>query len=405
MKPTKESFFVPENANLEDRTEHTSPSGRWKLVITPYKTRKGAWNYSRGEVFDTSNRAIVADVHRNYRAFPFTWIEDHRNGHSYIVCGEDYQGQTVIELDTIRRRDHLPPEAKDGNGFCWSSSEILEDGCTLLVDGCYWACSYEYRLFDFSNPMERGWPEVKPPPGTDLFSTDGFKPRCDHGLLIWEGGERVFKATGERESSIESKYHEITTLIRKEMRDRGDQVNWDAVYNNERVKQHNETYPDEDEDADKWEIVIDHRIVLRREDDAMVLVSEWKSDRLVEQEKKMQKWQEKWDEDSRTWQANDVRYVWLAGKLGGISEIRKRTHIWIPSQNDREEGDTNPAYFSVGIGESGAEKTARIDWGVRNGEIRVEMWERGKGGVEKKEFPRENGIEDAWKAAMDHIGA
>jgi len=153
-----DKYFVPENAKCS--TEHPSPSGAYKLKVTSFSTREGAWNYTQGLVFKQGSDEPIAEVRRNYSAFPFSWIENHKNGHAYLVCGEDYQGQTVLELDTGRRRDHVPRDEAVGHGFCWAGHEFHAETSTLVVDGCFWACPYEFRFFDFTDPMS-GWPEIE----------------------------------------------------------------------------------------------------------------------------------------------------------------------------------------------------------------------------------------------------
>lgn len=161
MTSKKDDFFKPKNAQTDRRYEVLSPSGKYKLVVTPFSTKKGSWNYTQGLVFTQGNDAPIAEVRRNYSSFPFLFIEEHPNGHDFLVCGEDYQGQTVIELDTGRRKDYLPEEAKDGVGFCWAAYTFDRDSQILVVDGCFWAGPYQYNFYDFSNPMD-GWPELMP---------------------------------------------------------------------------------------------------------------------------------------------------------------------------------------------------------------------------------------------------
>jgi len=209
-KKEKASFFVPENARVERAEEHLSPSGKYKLVVTPYSTTNGGWDYSRGVVSIAGSvvtrsasrplGAVLAEVLRNYGMFPFTFVEGHGNGHDYLICGEDYQGQTVVELDTSsdavafgaaspdavafgaaspdavafgaaspdavafgaasKRVDHLPEEAEAGAAFCWEEARFDASSKMLLVCGCHWACPYEFRFYDFSDPMA-GWPEIE----------------------------------------------------------------------------------------------------------------------------------------------------------------------------------------------------------------------------------------------------
>jgi hypothetical protein len=139
------------------RTE-TSESGKYKLEVTSVATRPGCWNHTVGVV--SRDGQVIAEVKRNYSSFPFLFVENHPNGHDYLVCGADYQGQTVIELDTGKRRDFLPEAAKKGHGFCWVDYSFNTKEQMLIVEGCIWACPYEYRFYDFSNPME-GWLQIE----------------------------------------------------------------------------------------------------------------------------------------------------------------------------------------------------------------------------------------------------
>ncbi len=152
-----EEQFKEEN-KLEKIVKETSLSGKHTLEISYYTRGEGTWDYSRGIVRRGDH--IVADVKRNYSSFPFAWVENHANGHEYLICGEDYQGQTVIELDTGERREDIPPEAEKGYGFCWADYKFDQASSILVVEGCFWACPYEFRFYDFSDPMN-GWPEIK----------------------------------------------------------------------------------------------------------------------------------------------------------------------------------------------------------------------------------------------------
>ena len=138
---------------------HKSPSGKYTLEVSSKETKPGCWNYTTG-VVKLRDRMVLAEVNCNYHQFPFLFVEDHPNGHDYLVCSENYQGQTVIDLCCAERRDFLPDSAKKGFGFCWASYEFNVEQQMLIVDGCIWACPYEYRFYDFSDPME-GWPEIK----------------------------------------------------------------------------------------------------------------------------------------------------------------------------------------------------------------------------------------------------
>jgi hypothetical protein len=161
MRDDDEQYFTADR-QMGEGESFPSLSGRYTLTISEYRTEANRGDYSRGIVRDKVGN-VVADVKRNYGAFPFCFVE-HPNGHEYLVCGEDYQGQTVAELDTGKRVDYVPPEAQEGLGFCWAAIESAENATQLRVEGCYWVCPYEIVLYDFSRPLALPYSELSRSP-------------------------------------------------------------------------------------------------------------------------------------------------------------------------------------------------------------------------------------------------
>jgi len=167
---------------LKKRDPITSPSGRYVLQVSEKATKPGCWNYTIGELTRVDTGESIAVVNRNYHSFPYAWVEGHPNGHDYLVCGADYQGQTVIELDTGKRKDFLPEAAKKGHGFCWVQYSFNAELKLLVVNGCFWACPYETRFYDFSDPMEKGWAELEFP--EEMYAYDDEKdPEISEGKI------------------------------------------------------------------------------------------------------------------------------------------------------------------------------------------------------------------------------
>ena len=150
------SYFVDANLEGEPR-EVLSPSGRYRLVIRTYRTTPGRWSYSRGTVVRVADGGTVCDLQRNLSTFHHSFVT--KDGREYLISGRSYMSQTIVDLD--RGVEHEPEgDQYDGSAFCWASSYLSPDGNTLAVDGCIWACPYEIRFFDFTDPS-RGWPELR----------------------------------------------------------------------------------------------------------------------------------------------------------------------------------------------------------------------------------------------------
>ena len=124
----------------------------------------------------------VADIKRNYPHFWHAWA-DHANGCEYLLCGEDYQGQTVVNLTEGKSFSFFPEAGFNGKGFCWTAAYPAPDTSLLAVDGCIWGGPYDIVFFDFSKPDDL--------PYRELFRVDSLDD-CDG----WLDNDR-FKLTRE----------------------------------------------------------------------------------------------------------------------------------------------------------------------------------------------------------------
>jgi len=154
MSKTLQDFCTSEA--LVRTEEHLSPSGKHRLVIEAYKTGKGTWDMTKGSYFEVETGKLIAETYRNYHRYPFCWVEDHPQG-DFALCGENYMSQTLVDL----RAGKILPSPLEA-GFCWSSMKYHPTSQTVLVDGCYWASSYETRLFDLTD-IRGSWPELLQP--------------------------------------------------------------------------------------------------------------------------------------------------------------------------------------------------------------------------------------------------
>ncbi len=137
-----EAYFVPENRVEGSETVSHSPDGRFRLVVTNYRTRPNCIGFARGDLFESERKVLHID--RNIVGFPFAWVKHPANGHTYLLCGEDYQGQTVIDCDTGEMVVHIPAAAEQGFGFCWAAIHPNPaDPSLLAVEGCVWAAPYD----------------------------------------------------------------------------------------------------------------------------------------------------------------------------------------------------------------------------------------------------------------------
>lgn len=331
-KLQKAERFAPENERKDSIKEHLSPSGKYKLITSRFATGPGTWDYSQGKVFKIGSDEPIAVVQRNYGAFPFLFVENHPNGHDYLLAGEDYQGQTVVELDTGKVVNNLSHGASKGFGFCWADYTFNREHQLLIVDGCFWACPYELKFFDFSDPMNQGWPELENEAGADA---DAKQP--------------VFNADGTI-TCFESEYVES----------------------------------DDDDERSDEEIQKDApvrvRKTFRRDGEKLVLVEEWVSEKEQERRRKNEEYQRQYEEWEANFKANDPLYVTYAALVKdpafSPSDYQSRgiTHKdWCP---DFTKHETRWCRRIVEKGKGSF--TIDLEWAVETGPVKLVVYKDGK---------------------------
>lgn len=154
-----ESKFATAKRTADPAREVLSPSGRFIFREESFQNVETGWRYSRGVLRRDHDGAVMADIKRNHGGFWHAWVQ-HPNEHEYLLCGEDYQGYSIIECDTGRMAVHFPDEGHEGLGFCWYAVRPSPDGRTLAVEGCYWACPSEIVFVDFTDPLTLPLPEL-----------------------------------------------------------------------------------------------------------------------------------------------------------------------------------------------------------------------------------------------------
>lgn len=148
-------YCIPENKDGESIVK-LSPSGKYKLTISFYKTREGCWGYSKGVVTRVSDDSVIAEIARNYSNFHHTFFI--RDQSEWLCTGKTYLSQCFVNLDTGEVYDNLA--SKEQHSFCWSKVYANPSGTILAVNGCVWGGPYEINFYDFSDPS-KGWPLIK----------------------------------------------------------------------------------------------------------------------------------------------------------------------------------------------------------------------------------------------------
>lgn len=143
--------------NVFQKGEHEtiiSPSKQFRLETTNYWSKDPNWDVTQVIIYDHNEKLF--DFFVNDSNFFFGWLTS--NNQEYLICAEDiFGGQTIVDL-TDRKMSSYSPGM---DGFIWTDFHLSPDGKTLATIGCFWACPYVIKLFDFSNPFILPLEEIK----------------------------------------------------------------------------------------------------------------------------------------------------------------------------------------------------------------------------------------------------
>lgn len=273
MNETELGYFVDENLCGENSCgkpqEIISPSGRFRLLIRCYSTKKGGWNYSRGTVYRVTDNVEICDIKRNYSAFHYSFVT--KNGEEFLISGRSYMNQTIVNLD--RGVEYEPIIKETGGEFCWAESFLSPDGNVLVVDGCYWACPYMLKFFDFSDPS-KGWAELEL--DDEWIDADSKEPDfTDDGHIICYMTRNMYKPLGKYEGEFKS------SEIPKEELDK----------------------------LENWELVVHQRLTLKLEGNKLVVANKWVSEeeQIIRDER--EKAQVEYEANIKQFKATDPLYL------------------------------------------------------------------------------------------------
>lgn len=342
-----ESFCV--DANEVNRAEDITPSGRFKLLRRYYKTKDGCWNYSRGTIYRLSDNKEICDIKRNYSGFFNSFVT--KNDQEYLITGRSYMSQTIVNLDT---GEEFEPEGDQYNGyaFCWTGAKLSPDGNTLIVEGCHWACPYEYRFFDFTDPS-KGWKKLKI---DNYLNVDDKEPVFNEdGTIICYQTRKFFIPLNKFEDDITLEEYETVS--------------------NEEV-----------DDDDNWVDVECVRYTLKRDGDIIKVLDKWISDDEKERIEKRRIGAEKFKKWQEEFKSSDPLYLTYKKLIQEYDlPVEDYESHGVTYKGWCETFDKEETRWCRRIVKRSNKQpyTVDLNWAVKTGPIKLSIWKDGKTNITK----------------------
>jgi hypothetical protein len=185
-----------------------SPYEQFRLDATNFWSKEPNWDLTKVEIYDQYRNEKLFDFFVNDSQFFQGWLT--KDNVNYLICAEDiFGGQTVVDLTNRKIVGYSPNE----DGFIWTDFHLSPNGKTLATIGCYWACEYVIKLFDFSNPMNLPLKEIKE---IDLLGNDEIiLGWIDNETLQMKGIKREYEREYSENGSFRMKTISETKIERQ----------------------------------------------------------------------------------------------------------------------------------------------------------------------------------------------
>jgi len=154
--------YFDENAMVPGTEEISySPDNKYYFKANAYlqSDPKRSWRVSKIEIYENGSNEKIFEFIRNYDTIFHGWLNV--DDHCYLLLSEDLEGKSIYDLDNRKIYSY----AVEDEQFIWASYYPSPDSKRLAIDGCYWACPSEIRIYDTSNPISY--------PYRQIFSADG----------------------------------------------------------------------------------------------------------------------------------------------------------------------------------------------------------------------------------------
>lgn len=140
-----------------------SPCKNYAIIIEKYD-----WNCHKCTVFD--RHKMIVELLSTASQFWHCWIV--KDNCPYLVCNEDPQGYTVVNL---KAQSIHPYVDTSGWGLTWKTVKPSPDGKWLAVQGDYMETTSEIAIFEFSTDVPMRAVKRVPDQGVVLKGWDNDK--------------------------------------------------------------------------------------------------------------------------------------------------------------------------------------------------------------------------------------
>lgn len=171
--------YFDENNRLEKERYELSEGGLYYFTSERYKQNdpKRNWVICKIEIYniETTEKILEYFTDADDNDYCACWFK--KNGDDYLILPEAFQGQSIVDI----REKKLYSFYSSEEPFIWQLIYPSPGGNKIAVDGCYWGCPNELRVYDTNKITNLPYPMI--------YQEASFDVNCvfEH----WEGNNMI----------------------------------------------------------------------------------------------------------------------------------------------------------------------------------------------------------------------
>lgn len=175
-------YFDPNNRFNEVEQYGLSESGLYYFTSERYKQTdpKCNWVVCKIEIWDTEKAEKIYEyiTDADDTDYCAKWLS--KNNKEYLILPEAFQGQSIFDVNA--RQLHSFYSSSDP--FIWTGIYPSPDGNKIAVDGCYWACPNELRIYNTENITALPYPLIYQESGFTNKNGCAFEYWADNNTVV-----------------------------------------------------------------------------------------------------------------------------------------------------------------------------------------------------------------------------
>ncbi len=181
-------YFDVDNKIGKEMIEY-SESGNYFIKVNNYiqSDKKRNWTVSKIKIYKSGNSnyefEFISDSEDTI--YTHTWVE--KDGIEYLFYPEAKGAQSVYDT----KSKNFFSFYNNNEDFIWVSIYPSPKGDKIAVEGCYWACPYELRIYDISNIQKLPYPVI--------YHDADFGEGCV--VEFWKDNDNLVVCKNEKEIS------------------------------------------------------------------------------------------------------------------------------------------------------------------------------------------------------------